>query len=137
MWFSPTEVPELIARGRKSDDLCKKGNHSCKKQHFLCSIFCACKHSCQESLGKIMKKMKLLTLKDNKLIFKCCNFIIQYMTVTTEKKDLSYQKFHYLICTVYLPKIENYLTLLNVGNCVIWAFTSILRPWSYIFSYSV
>ena len=54
-----------------------------------------------------MKKMKVLTLKDNRLIFKCCNFIIQYMTVTTEKLAVvSFQKFHYLICTAYLAKIE-------------------------------
>ena len=36
--------------------------------------------------GIIMKKMKGLTLKVNRLTFKCCNFNIQYMTVTTEKK---------------------------------------------------
>ena len=54
-----------------------------------------------------MKKMKVLTLKYNMLIFKYCNFIIQHMTVTTEKMAVwSFQKFHYLICTAYLVKIE-------------------------------
>ena len=57
--------------------------------------------------GIIMKKMKVLTLKRNRLIFKCFNFIIQFMTVTTEKMAVwSFQKFHYLICTAYLAKIE-------------------------------
>ena len=52
--------------------------------------------------------MKVLTLKDNRLISKCCNFIIQYMTVTTEKMAVwSFQKLlGYLICTAYLAKIE-------------------------------
>ena len=41
----------------------------------------------------MMKKMKVLTLKDNRLIFKCFNFIIQYMTVTMEKMAVwSFQK---------------------------------------------
>ena len=54
--FAPKEALELIARGCKSDDPCKKGNCSCMKQHLPCSIFCACKHSCQNPLGHNYEK---------------------------------------------------------------------------------
>ena len=54
--FAPKEALELVACGCKSDDPCKKGNCSCMKQHLPCSIFCACKDSCQNPLGHNYEK---------------------------------------------------------------------------------
>ena len=42
--LAPKKVRDLIACECKSDDPCKKGNCSCKKQHLPCSILCECKN---------------------------------------------------------------------------------------------
>ena len=56
MWLCPKRSTGITACRCKSDDLCKKGNCYCKKQHLPCGIFCACKHSCQNPLGHNYEK---------------------------------------------------------------------------------